>query len=903
MGCGGSITKESYNYQDELIQEGPGSIKELLLNLKVDYVPIMFTEKFITNLQSLFKSHLFKDYNKQLINSFIEELVCEVDINKVFLKVLCFFTLYEKDSMCIYREINKLFKYKMYKELNEYNLIIYSLVYLFTAQFNELQNEQSFVYRYSYSKNFQNLKIGQIIYNKDFYFTTVDNQLHNKFEYFSDKNCLLKIKCYQFNDQAYFFNYLSIIDTNIFNKGYKQIVFSPFTKFKVVNITKVDSENFENLDEEYFDTYEKPRQKRSMRNSKNYLKIELEQMYNIDFIQMLYDKMHLIDPLSKTFSNSNYKSTAKVTRNTNNSNAININKSSFSLNNNVTARRNSNATFTVNTSNENNNNNIISNNEMDEINEFYYENQIKFMHYYSEDKIKFADTLEVIGILKEKLNKNNDAIQFHQKVLKTREYLLGKESKETALSYFFLGSNHMAIKDYKKAIEYLNDSLDIRINLGDNVSSYTSMLYNSLGLCYVETKEYDKAVDAFNLDIDIYLNYKSSNKVSQSVQEKIASIYNNLGLAYKLLGDYALSLQNYKNSLNILKKFKSTDSNNIANLLTNIALIFKEMKDYDSAYELLLESLSTRKDNALENQVITADAYYRLARFILEIKVLNVDNNLDTVSSGKLSNFNSNAEEAFVFIDKAVNLYEKNDNYDIISDIYFDLAENFYLGFTPDKIEQYYEKAILNRYKYISKNKRLSDYRLIEILYKYGLFLIQESNFSLAITSFEQLVNYLEKDNYSKLLIEVYYCLALCYEQIENYAKTVFYYQQVLNLQRNGEGLVGVILTTNINNTTNNKEKTNKENLEHVDYIDNNDKDLNQNTNEKERLINLSNLENNDKNFISSVPNQEEISKKISMIKNQEMKNISFCNGSFVNENSDKDINSKDNSVKYIKKN
>mmetsp|Transcript_23741 Transcript_23741/g.24716 ORF Transcript_23741/g.24716 Transcript_23741/m.24716 type:complete len:193 (-) Transcript_23741:40-618(-) len=133
--------------------------------------------------------------------------------------------------------------------------------------------------------------------------------------------------------------------------------------------------------------------------------------------------------------------------------------------------------------------------------------------------------------------------------------------------------------------------------------------------------------------------------------------------------------------------------------------------------------------------------------------------------------------------------------YDKISDIYLELAEDIF-----ESAELFYDRSIFYRYKHITTNKKLQDKRLLDLLYKYGVYLMQAQKFTIATTTFEQLIDYLEKDNYNNLLIEVYYCLAICNENNDYYQRSVYYYQQVLKLQANTEE--GNVVLTSIPNQT-----------------------------------------------------------------------------------------------------
>ncbi len=80
----------------------------------------------------------------------------------------------------------------------------------------------------------------------------------------------------------------------------------------------------------------------------------------------------------------------------------------------------------------------------------------------------------------------------------------------------------------------------------------------------------------------------------------LASLYNNLGIIYNELGDYDEAINYHKKALEIKKKFKNRNLESENNSINNIAVVYKDAKQYDMAlknFDQILENKNLKQDN------------------------------------------------------------------------------------------------------------------------------------------------------------------------------------------------------------------------------------------------------------------------------------------------------------------
>ncbi|CAF1561726.1 unnamed protein product [Adineta steineri] len=162
------------------------------------------------------------------------------------------------------------------------------------------------------------------------------------------------------------------------------------------------------------------------------------------------------------------------------------------------------------------------------------------------------------------------------------------DEDEKAIYYDRLGHVKDGQSDYKKAIWYYEQRLEIvqKFLPSDHPDLATS--YNNIGLVYDHMGEYTKALSFYEKALEICQKTLPSNHPS------LATLYSNIGLVYDMMGEYSKALSFYEKALEIEEKTLPSSDPDLATSYNNIGLVYKNMKDYSKAlsyYESALDIL------------------------------------------------------------------------------------------------------------------------------------------------------------------------------------------------------------------------------------------------------------------------------------------------------------------------
>ena len=253
-------------------------------------------------------------------------------------------------------------------------------------------------------------------------------------------------------------------------------------------------------------------------------------------------------------------------------------------------------------------------------------------------------------------------------------YLSMSLGSEDYLVYGYIGYCHIQLKNYDKAIMYLNKS----VNLKDN--DYLSRYY--LGNTYFIMQIYDKALE----------------HLSESVKLKDDDFDNwfALGLLYKVIDENTLSDECFEKARNIALnsndideeldcfiKLKDSQNDEYLNYLY-LGICYTKLESYKNAVHYLLESIEINEKYNNENNYL---AYYWI---------------------GYINYIDSEYEDAIKYFEKSLSLnYEEEENYLVLlwlGDCYFRLGN--------------YKRALFNLKKSIElKDDEADTYKLISELY------------------------------------------------------------------------------------------------------------------------------------------------------------------------------------------
>ena len=134
-------------------------------------------------------------------------------------------------------------------------------------------------------------------------------------------------------------------------------------------------------------------------------------------------------------------------------------------------------------------------------------------------KKQLAISYNGMGIISRREGSYSEALGYYQKCLKIENEIskdvIGTTLKNIAVIY-------REMKEYDKALEYVNRSLDLAIK--NNHKDGYSASYNGMGMIYRRLKDYDKALECYTKSLDAAIEINNENNIAQS--------YNNIGAVY-----------------------------------------------------------------------------------------------------------------------------------------------------------------------------------------------------------------------------------------------------------------------------------------------------------------------------------------------------------------------------------
>ncbi|MEH2230019.1 MAG: tetratricopeptide repeat protein [Nostoc sp.] len=147
-----------------------------------------------------------------------------------------------------------------------------------------------------------------------------------------------------------------------------------------------------------------------------------------------------------------------------------------------------------------------------------------------------------------------------------------------------LGNASQCLEHYEQAINYHQQSLEIKKKIGDRNGEVDSL--GNLGNCYNSLTEYPRAINYYEQSLLIAKEINDRNGESNSL--------NNLGNTYTSLEDYSNGIDHYKQSL--LIKMELGDRNGESNCLNNLGVVYRILEQYQQAIEYFQRSLQIQSE-------------------------------------------------------------------------------------------------------------------------------------------------------------------------------------------------------------------------------------------------------------------------------------------------------------------
>ncbi len=239
---------------------------------------------------------------------------------------------------------------------------------------------------------------------------------------------------------------------------------------------------------------------------------------------------------------------------------------------------------------------------------------------YSKSSVSKAKSLI---LLSDELSGSNpeNSLLYAQEALRTSQEL--KNDSLISVSYNSIALNYETRSKLDSALFFHKKALAIRVKLKNQIGTADS--YNNIGICLDQQGKFQEALENYFKALKIYERKKDS--------EKIAMTYVNIGIVYKTQKEYEKSLDYYKKANAIYDRNKSefgfaATSGNIGSVLidfkkfresirysevakegykklgydryeaypiSNIAIAYDSLKEYDKAEEFYLLSINLHK--------------------------------------------------------------------------------------------------------------------------------------------------------------------------------------------------------------------------------------------------------------------------------------------------------------------
>ncbi|CAF2071679.1 unnamed protein product [Rotaria magnacalcarata] len=200
-----------------------------------------------------------------------------------------------------------------------------------------------------------------------------------------------------------------------------------------------------------------------------------------------------------------------------------------------------------------------------------------------------ADVYHMLGWVKDGQGKYANALDYYQQSIEIKQNILSPIIANLASSYENAGTVHEKMSDYSTALSSHLKALKIRLkNLPSNHPDLANS-YEHVGLMYGQMGNYTAALLSHEKALDIYKKIHSSN------HPDLAICYNNIGLVYDQMGNYSDALSAHQKALEIYTTSLPSNHPHLATSYNNIGLVYNKTGNFSEAFAAHEKALEIRK--------------------------------------------------------------------------------------------------------------------------------------------------------------------------------------------------------------------------------------------------------------------------------------------------------------------
>lgn len=231
---------------------------------------------------------------------------------------------------------------------------------------------------------------------------------------------------------------------------------------------------------------------------------------------------------------------------------------------------------------------------------------------------------------KERLSATSDSLRslasYKTRYIFLKEIIeIAKVENDTSTRIFglnLLGNVYNSIGKYYEAILVFEEAIKLELDKKASLRDLAALsnIYMNLGNSFFYLEDHDKSLLYYKKSL---AELKKMGIVNENHKERFALIYNNLAIAYIQKKNFETGRYYFLQALNIDKEIK--DSTRMFNVILNIAGLYGEESNYDSALVLYMRARAyfsrndVKEDIAYVDQVISSN-YYKMRKYDMALK-------------------------------------------------------------------------------------------------------------------------------------------------------------------------------------------------------------------------------------------------------------------------------------------
>jgi tetratricopeptide (TPR) repeat protein len=227
------------------------------------------------------------------------------------------------------------------------------------------------------------------------------------------------------------------------------------------------------------------------------------------------------------------------------------------------------------------------------------------------DHLDIAQSLEKLASLSEESGNYNDALNYLQRALNLRVKHYGhRTSPDVANVLVMLANINKKVRKFNESMQHYTEALGIYKGCNGSVHETVAETLCSMASLKRSTHHYEEAISLYDKAIAIY-------KSLQTHPSKVAQILGSIGAVYEKRKMLDEALIRYEAALSLQKEIYGGEIHSeVANSMTNMAVILKNQKNYSLSHLYYQKSLEIRKALYGSNHPDVAQSMNNLAALL-----------------------------------------------------------------------------------------------------------------------------------------------------------------------------------------------------------------------------------------------------------------------------------------------